>query len=72
MVHKIGYTEKGDTVLEFTIHDGRNRQIRRLCEREGLRVKRLTRMSEGKLQLGNLPEGKWRRLTPYEIRLLQK
>ena len=72
LVHKIGYTEKGDTVLEFTIHDGRNRQIRRLCEREELHVKRLTRMSEGKLQLGNLPEGKWRRLTSYEIRLLQK
>ena len=51
-VRKAGYTEY-HTVLEVTIHDGRNRQVRRLCEREGLVVRKLTRVSEGPLQLGN-------------------
>ena len=59
------------TILEVTIHDGRNRQVRRLCERAGLVVRKLTRISEGFLQLGNLPEGKWRRLSEREIRLLR-
>ena len=59
------------TVLEVIIHDGRNRQVRRLCEREGLTVRKLTRVSEGFLQLGNLLEGKWRRLTEREIKLLR-
>lgn len=59
------------TVLQITIHDGRNRQVRRLCERADLTLRRLTRVSEGSLSLGDLPEGKWRRLNPKEIRLLQ-
>lgn len=59
------------TLLEVTIHDGRNRQVRRLCEREGLVVRKLTRMSEGSLQLGQLPEGKWRKLSEGEIRRLK-
>lgn len=59
------------TILEVTIHDGRNRQVRRLCERSGLTVRKLTRVSEGFLQLGDLPEGKWRKLTEREIRLLR-
>ncbi len=59
------------TILEVTIHDGRNRQVRRLCERAGLTVRKLTRVSEGFLQLGNLPEGKWRRLSEREVRLLR-
>lgn len=59
------------TILEVTIHDGRNRQVRRLCERAGLTVRKLTRVSEGFLQLGDLPEGKWRKLTEREIRLLR-
>lgn len=59
------------TILEVTIHDGRNRQVRRLCERAGLVVRKLTRISEGFLQLENLPEGKWRRLSEREIRLLR-
>lgn len=59
-----------ETALEVTIHDGRNRQVRRLCEREGLHVRKLTRVAEGALLLGNLDEGKWRRLTDHEIRQL--
>ena len=69
-VRKIGYAGH-QTVLEVTIHDGRNRQVRRLCERENLVVRKLTRVAEGSLELGNLPEGKWRRLTDHEIKLLK-
>ncbi len=69
-VRKAGYTEY-HTVLEVTIHDGRNRQVRRLCEREGLVVRKLTRVSEGPLQLGNLDEGKWRHLNAKELRQLK-
>ena len=60
-----------ETALEVTIHDGRNRQVRRLCEREGLRVLKLTRVAEGPLLLGDLDEGKWRRLTASEVRKLK-
>ena len=54
-------------VLRVTIHEGRNRQVRRMCAIAGMRVTRLTRVSEGQLQLGNLPLGKWRYLTEKEI-----
>ena len=54
-------------LLHFTISEGRNRQIRRMCEAAGLRVVRLRRIAEGKLQLGELPVGKWRFLTTEEI-----
>ena len=61
-----------ETALEITIHDGRNRQVRRLCEREGLHVRKLTRVAEGSLLLGELDEGKWRKLTDKEIRKLKE
>ena len=54
-----------------TIHEGRNRQVRRMCAMAGLTVMRLERISEGKLQLGNLPKGKWRYLTEEEIAQLK-
>ncbi len=60
-----------ETALEVTIHDGRNRQVRRLCEREGLYVRKLTRVAEGPILLGDLEEGQWRRLTEKELRLLK-
>ena len=56
----------------ITIHEGRNRQIRRMCETVDMRVDRLKRIQEGSLRLGNLPLGKWRYLTPDEIALLKK
>ena len=56
----------------MTIHEGRNRQVRRMCAIAGMSVKRLTRVSEGELSLGNLPAGKWRYLTAKEVELLQK
>ena len=71
IVRKITFNGK-QTILEVTIHDGRNRQVRRLCEREGLRVAKLTRVAEGSLQLGNLPEGKWRKLSKTEIQKIRQ
>ena len=57
-------------VFEIVIHEGRNRQIRRMCDAAGLAVLRLCRTGEGKLALGELPSGKWRYLTEAEIRML--
>ena len=53
--------------LRVTIHEGRNRQIRRMCEAAGMRCTRLKRIQEGNLLLGDLPSGHWRYLTPEEI-----
>ncbi len=53
-----------------TIHEGRNRQVRRMCELAGMTVTRLRRIKEGKLALGDLPLGSWRYLTEEEIAAL--
>ena len=50
-----------------TIHEGRNRQVRRMCAMAGLTVTRLKRIREGNLHLGDLPVGKWRYLTDAEV-----
>ena len=62
--------ERG-TVLEMTIHEGRNRQIRRLCEAAELKVLRLCRVAIGPIRLGTLAPGNWRRLTPEEMSALE-
>lgn len=54
--------------FQVTIHEGRNRQIRRMCEAAGMRVTRLKRIQEGSLKLGSLMPGKWRYLTDEEIK----
>lgn len=59
-------TEQGRYVLDVTIHEGRNRQVRRMCAAAGLEVRRLVRVAEGELSLGTLQTGRWRRLTPEE------
>ena len=60
--------QEGETaLLRITIHEGRNRQIRRLCERANVTVTRLRRVVEGPLQLGDLKPGQWRVLTEEEI-----
>lgn len=59
------------TVAEFELFEGRNRQIRRMCELHGVRILRLQRVAIGKLKLGDLPEGKWRKLTREEIAYLK-
>lgn len=59
---------EGDQAKFFvTIHEGRNRQVRRMCQAAGMTVTRLSRVSEGILQLGQLPKGKWRHLTKEEL-----
>lgn len=50
-----------------TIHEGRNRQVRRMCEAAGMTTTRLRRVAEGSIALGDLPLGKWRYLTEKEI-----
>ena len=57
----------GRALLEFTIHEGRKRQIRRLCAKAGLTVDTLLRVSEQGVVLGNLEEGAWRPLTAEEV-----
>lgn len=52
--------------FQITIHEGRNRQVRRMCEAAGMTVTRLKRVQEGNLRLGDLPLGKWRYLTEEE------
>ncbi|MDO4982384.1 MAG: pseudouridine synthase [Eubacteriales bacterium] len=54
-------------ILLISISEGRNRQVRRMCESCGLKVTKLMRISEGPLTLGTLPEGKWRYLTDTEL-----
>lgn len=64
---KLLWEDGGKAKLLVTIHEGRNRQIRRMCEAANMQVTRLRRISEGFVQLGNLPLGKWRHLTKEEI-----
>lgn len=61
-----GVFDKGKGRLKFVLKEGRNRQIRRMCELVGLRVTDLMRVRIGPLQLGELPEGSWRHLTAEE------
>ncbi|MBQ6839785.1 MAG: rRNA pseudouridine synthase [Oscillospiraceae bacterium] len=62
----------GKARLRVTIHEGRNRQVRRMCAMAGMEVLRLIRVSEGTLALGELPRGKWRYLTAAEVENLKK
>ena len=59
------------SVLLITIHEGRNRQVRRMCDAAGMEVSRLVRVSEGSLELGGLPVGAWRFLTDAEVTALR-
>ena len=62
----------GGAVLSITISEGRNRQVRKMCSQCGLKVTKLVRISEGPLDLGDLPLGKWRYLEPSELDMLNK
>lgn len=62
--------EEGRVVLEFIIHEGRNREIRRMCESQGLEVARLKRTAIGSLKLGMLGQGKYRELSEQEVKKL--
>lgn len=62
----------GGALLSVTIHEGRNRQVRKMCEQAGLQVSRLRRVAEGGLHLGNLKSGRWRHLTAEELERLRR
>ena len=70
-VRKISSDEKS-TTLEITIREGRNREIRNICENVGLKILMLKRVSEDGLNLGELKSGSWRYLTAQEIEMLRK
>lgn len=63
------YQTDDKACLEISIKEGRNRQIRKMCEQVGLKVIRLKRISIGTLKLGTLKSGKWRNLSESEIKL---
>ena len=69
-VRPAAVTRAGEGVLDITIHEGRIRQVRKMCAKAGLVVRRLTRIAEGPLRLGALPSGKWRYLDKNERKLL--
>lgn len=60
------------TVVLVTIHEGRNRQVRRMFEAVGHRVLMLRRVKFGPLELGDLPRGQWREMTDAEVQKLKK
>ena len=63
---------KNSAVISITIHEGRNRQVRKMCASVGFKVMGLRRVSEGGLNLGNLPLGRWRHLTDAEVKRILK
>lgn len=69
-VENIKRPQKGFEV-KITIHEGRNRQVRRMLDAVGVNVMSLKRISVGSVALGNLPEGKWRKLSDAEINKLR-
>jgi len=69
---RVRQQQPGRVVLELTLYEGRNRQIRKMCEQLGLEVARLKRVSMGQLKLGMLPVGKWRSLDKEEVNKLLK
>ncbi len=62
---------KGAPVVKITIHEGKNRQVRRMFEAVGCKVTELQRIAINGVELGNLPQGRWRYLTAHEIAILK-
>ncbi len=61
-----------ENVFRIILKEGKNRQIRRMCEACDLKVKELLRVRVNNIWLDELPEGKWRKLTPEEVQGMQK
>lgn len=72
VVETVFAEQSGKAQLKITIHEGKNRQVRRMCAIAGMKVRRLIRISEGTLALGELPCGQWRYLTAEEVAALKK
>ncbi len=69
-VRSLGAARGGGTWLEIVLTEGKNRQVRRMCAAVGHDVTSLARVAVGRLPLGDLASGEWRRLTPAQIALL--
>ena len=69
---KLLWENEGKAKLLVTIHEGRNRQVRRMCQIAGMEVTRLRRVAEGNVKLGDLKPGAWRELTGEELKALGK
>lgn len=63
--------EAGRTMLKIIIHEGKNRQVRRMLEAVGCKLEYLKRVQIGRVEIGNLPLGRWRHLTSHEINYLK-
>ena len=63
--------EAGKTMIKIVIHEGKNRQVRRMFEAVGCKVEYLKRVQIGRVEIGNLPLGRWRYLTSHEINYLK-
>ena len=70
VVFENGNMDKASVLV--TIHEGRNRQVRRMCDAAGMKVERLIRIKEGTLEMGTLKKGQWRYLKEEEVRKLQE
>ncbi len=71
---KSGEADRGGvlySIMKITLYEGRNRQIRRMCDAVGLTILRLRRVAVGDLHLSDLPAGDWRHLTEQEVQYLQ-
>ena len=69
---KLLSADKLNALIELTIHEGRNRQVRKMMEAIGYKVLYLQRIAIGNIVLGNLPLGKWRHLNPNEVKYLMR
>ncbi len=69
---KLISADKLNALIELTIHEGRNRQVRKMMEAIGYKVLYLQRVAIGNIVLGNLPLGKWRHLNPNEVKYLMR
>lgn len=68
---QVEVVDEAQGILDITIHEGRNRQVRRMCAVANMPVKRLVRICEGGLELGQLAPGRWRHLTDEEVSRLR-
>ncbi len=68
----VAISSENEKLLMLTLHQGINRQIRRMCEVLGLTILSLRRVAIGEIHLGGLPKGKARHLTPMEIKWLKQ